>query len=59
MQGAHENHHCICFKETSTKENSYKSGPLLKITATFQTKTLENLTQHMDMSTEKNVMHEE
>ncbi|MFS7914206.1 hypothetical protein Hanom_Chr02g00150691 [Helianthus anomalus] len=30
MQGAYENHHCICCKETSTEENSYKSGPSTK-----------------------------
>ncbi|KAF5796583.1 hypothetical protein HanRHA438_Chr08g0365521 [Helianthus annuus] len=46
-------------KKPPPRKIRIKVVPLLKITATFQTKTLENWTQHMDMSTEKNVMHDE
>ncbi|KAJ0576990.1 hypothetical protein HanIR_Chr05g0230711 [Helianthus annuus] len=35
MQGAYENHHCICCKETSTEENSNKSGPSTKDNSYF------------------------
>ncbi|MFS8022271.1 hypothetical protein Hanom_Chr16g01437511 [Helianthus anomalus] len=56
MQGAHENHHCICCKETSIEENSYKSGPSTKDNSYFSeenTRELENWTQYMGMSTKK------